>query len=324
MTSSLPPELLEVFERSLTTEYVTIDRWGQPMAWPVTPYYHARTGCLDVSTRLGYPKKADDAAHNPHVALLFSDPTGSGLTNPPMVLVQGTADVDDRDLVANRERYRRESAAKLRGAAELAPPEVLRRFFAFYYTRIYIHVRPERIYAWPHGDLDAEPRLYGAHMEEVRSGHSEEPETGHAPPEGGTEVWHPRLDQLGRDYPTAALAVVAPDGFPFAVRVPVRADARARVVRIDADPVGAPLEPGLACLCAHAHGTPFTWQRNFQVRGDLTEEHGRWVLHPHRVVVGFELPPGSPVQRYRLNARKLLRYSREARRQRRLRAPTGR
>ena len=47
---------------------------------------------------------------------------------------------------------------------------------------------------------------------------------------------------------------------------------------VDADPVGAPIEPGLACLCADAPD-----RRGFHVLGDLDEERGVWVLRPHRV-----------------------------------------
>ena len=39
-------------------------------------------GAIDVTTGLGYPKKANDAAANPKVALLFSEPTGSGPCSP--------------------------------------------------------------------------------------------------------------------------------------------------------------------------------------------------------------------------------------------------
>jgi hypothetical protein len=53
--------------------------------------------------------------------------------------------------------------------------------------------------------------------------------------------------------------------------VPVRTDRAACVVRIASDPVGAPIEPGPACLSA----------RGVQVLGDLVEEHGTWVLQPH-------------------------------------------
>ena len=35
MIATLPDRLLEVFERSVTTEYVTVDHRGQPIVWPV-------------------------------------------------------------------------------------------------------------------------------------------------------------------------------------------------------------------------------------------------------------------------------------------------
>ena len=105
VTSSLPEAVQSVFDRFITTEYTTIDANGQPITWPVTPYYSPGAETIDVTTGLGYPKKADDAARNPYVSLLFSDPTGCGIEHAPMVLVQGMADVDDRDLDANRDRY---------------------------------------------------------------------------------------------------------------------------------------------------------------------------------------------------------------------------
>jgi hypothetical protein len=229
MMAELPGELIEVFERSVTAEYVTIDEHGQPVVWPLAASYHAEEGCIDVARDAG---QAVDSSANPHVALLFCDTPDRHA--PPMVLVQGTAVVD---------------------------PDV-------------IHVRPERIYVWPGADLDAEPDLYDAHVDEVRSAHNEEPEVGHAAPEGGELIWDGRLDQLG----DGVLAFVGPDGFPFAVRVPIRADGTERVIRIDADPVGAPIEPGLACLCAH--------EGRLHALGDLDEERGRWVLRPHRVAGG--------------------------------------
>jgi hypothetical protein len=312
MRSTLPPELQQAAERYLTTEFVTIDSAGRPIVWPVTPYYRPDDGCIDVTTGVGYPKKADDAARNPRVALLFSDPTGSGIADAPMVLVQGTARVHDEDLEANRRRYEREMAEKLPALHALAPTGPLKRLFSWYYDRIYLSVRPERVYVWAHGRLDEEPTLYDARVEEVRSGHNEEPEEGHAPPEGGMDVWDPRLDRLGSEDTTGVLAFVGPDGFPFAVRVPVRADQAAHVVRIDADPVAAPIEPGPACLCAHSHAEDLTWQHSYQVRGDLAEEQGRFVLHPHRVVAGLQLPQ-SAFERYRVNVRKILRFRKTAR-----------
>jgi hypothetical protein len=311
VTASLPADVQAVFDRFITCELTTVDRTGQPITWPVTPYYRPGDPCIDVTTGLGYPKKANDAQANPLVALLFSDPTGSGLTDPPAVLVQGSADVDDRDLAANRERYGRESSEKLPALAKLEPPERIKRLFSWYYTRIYIHVRPERIYVWRSGAADGEPELFDAHMEEVRSGHSEEPDRFHASPSGGAGTWHPRLAELGTTYPTAVVSIVSPDGFPFAMRVPVRADVGARCIRVEAPPEGAPLQPGLACLTAHSHDPGFSSMQNFQVRGDLVAREDAWELIPHKLVGGLEAP-ASRIALVRANAGKALRFRRTA------------
>jgi Pyridoxamine 5'-phosphate oxidase len=315
MTATLPPDVQQVFHRFITTEFTTVDGRGQPITWPLTPYYRPGDPCIDVTTGLGYPKKAHDARANPKVAMLFSDPTGSGIEGAPQVLVQGTADVDDRDLDANRERYKREQAEKLPATREQMPPKVFDRFIGWYLTRIYIHVRPERIYVWADGDPAREPRLFDAHMEEVRSGHDEEPDAELADPVGGTVAWDARMEELGERYPEAVVTLVSPDGFPFSVRVPVEVDRAARLVRLGGAPVGVPWRPGLACLAAHDHSPDFTWQRNFQVRGDLVEEDGAWAIVPRKLVGGFELPPGGLVSRVRVNAKKMRRYRRIAKRE---------
>jgi hypothetical protein len=314
MTATLPAEVQQVFDRFITTEFTTVDGSGQPITWPLTPYYRPGGTCIDVTTGLGYPKKARDARANPKVALLFSDPTGSGLERAPQVLVQGTADVDDRDLDANRERYRRELAEKLPAAQSDMPPKLFDRFLGWYLTRIYIHTRPERVYVWSDGDPSREPQLFDAHMEEVRSGHDEEPES---PPvtAGGPVAWDERMDELGALYPEAVVSLVAPDGFPFSVRVPVEVDRSARRVRLGGAPVGVPWVPGRACLTAHDHSPSFRWQRNFQVRGDLVEEDGAWSIVPHKLVGGLELPPVGVIGRVRLNFSKVRRYRKTAKRE---------
>jgi hypothetical protein len=202
----------------------------------------------------------------------------------------------------------------------MRPPSFVRLAMGWYFKRIYVHVRPERVYMWPDADPGVEPQLFDDHMEEVRSGHNEEPEESHERAEAGDRVWGPRLHELGTGYGgSAVLAVVCPDGFPFAVRVPVRADSDSRLVRIEADPIGAPLEPGRACLTAHVHAPDFAWQRNFQVRGDLIDTGDGWALSPHKIVGGLESPPGSRVERIRRNARKAWRFSQAARREERRR-----
>jgi hypothetical protein len=315
MTASLPVEVQQVFDRFITTEYATIDGRGQPITWPVTPYYSAGGPCIDVTTGLGYPKKARDAERNPKVALLFSDPTGSGLENPSQVLVQGIAEVDDRDLDANAERYARESVDKLPGTKNMLPPKPIRGMFGWYFKRLYVHVRPERIYVWPDGDASREPQLLNAHLEEVRSGHGEEPPAQLAPAEGGEPAWDDRIEELGRRYDSAVLTIVAPDGFPFSVRLPIELDRDTRRIQIAPGALGVPVQPGLACVTAHDHDPEFKWQRNFQVRGDLVEEDGGWAVVPHKLVGGFEIPPTGMIARYRLNAKKIGRFRKIAKRE---------
>jgi hypothetical protein len=302
----------QVFDRFVTTEYTTIDAKGQPITWPVTPYYKPGDPCVSVTTGVGYPKKADDAARNPYVGLLFSDPTGSKMEKAPLVLVQGIADVDDRDLDANRERYWRESGEKLPATKALHPPAFIRKSLGWYYTRIYIHVRPERVYVWQDGDPSVEPKLLDSHLDEVRTGHDQEPESPPPAPSGRPAVWDPRLDELGTGaYPTAVLSIVAPDGFPFSVRLPVQPDKSGGCIRFNVDAVGIPLDEGLACLTAHIHAPEFAWQSNFQIRGDFVERDGEWVFVPHKYVGGFNVPKTRGAM-MRENFKKSMRFRKKA------------
>ena len=316
MTASLPQEVREAFGSFVTCEYTTIDSRQQPIGWPVTPYYADGGPCIDVTTGLGYPKKALDAKRNHRVALLFSDPTGSGTESGIKVLVQGTAEVDDRDLPGNRERYWRESGEKLPATRDMHPPKLIRSLFDWYYTRIYVHVRPERVFVWPSGDVTSPPDVLDAHMDEVRSGHSEEPLEPLAPQIGGGIAWDSRIEELDRRYETAVLSWVAPDGFPLAVRLPMSLDRSARRIALGAVPAGLPLAPGRACVTAHRHSPTFTWQENFQMRGDLVETDGGWAMVPRKLVGGFELPDESEAARYRRNLSKSIRFYRTARRYR--------
>jgi Pyridoxamine 5'-phosphate oxidase len=310
VTSSLPQDVRACFERFITTEYTTIDARQQPITWPVTPYYDDCDPTIDLTTGLGYPKKADDAARNPRVALLFSDPTGSGLERPAEVLVQGTAQIDEADLDANADRYMRESVEKLPRTKKMHPPKLMRGPLRWYYARIYVKVRPERVFVWRDGNPETAPEIHDAHLEEVRSGHVEEPQVAHAPVSGGSVPWDDRMQELGSRYPEAVLSWVAPDGFPLAVRLPIALDRAAQRVRLDAEPEGLPLAEGRACLTAHSHGPAFEWQENFQVRGDLVRGENAWELVPHKLIGGFELPKG--VNRFRSFVQKHRRFYRTA------------
>ncbi len=292
MTSSLPQAARDAFGNFITTEYTAVGAKRQPITWPVTPYYSDGGPSVDISTGLGYPKKADDAKRNPRVSLLFSDPTGSGLEGTGQVLVQGIAEVDDTDLAANRERYWRESNVKLPATKKMHPPKPVRALIGWYYTRIYVKVRPERVFLWPTADASTEPQVHDCHLEEVRSGHAEEPSADHGAPIGGPVRWDGRVDELGREHGTAVVTWLAPDGFPLSVRLPIRVDAAAEAIHLLSEPAGLPLAEGRACLTVHRHAPDFSWQNNFQVRGDLERHPEGWRLVPRRLVGGFEVPKG--------------------------------
>ena len=316
MTASLPLEVQQVFDRFLTTEFTTVDSRGRPICWPLTPYYEPGDICIDVTTALGYPKKAEDARANPKVSLLFSDPTGSAMDDAPQVLVQGTADVDARDLEANRKRYTREALEKLPGSKDLLPPKPLQRLFSFYFTRLYIHVRPERCTSGrvvtPRASRSSSTRAW----RRCARGTTRTP--------GATRVDRRRGARLGQADGRARRALPGRRALARgAGRLPLlgaRADLRgpgARRVRLGGDVLGVPVQPGLACVTVHDHAPDFSWQRNFQVRGDLVEEDGGWVLVPQRLVGGLELPPVSKLEIYRRNARKTVRFWRKAKKTRR-------
>src|SRR5262245_20846840 len=318
MTSTLPPEVREAFERFITCELTTIDASKQPITLRVTPYYPQGGPTIDVTTGLGYPKKADDARRHPSIALLFSDPTGSGIERPVSALVQGTATVDDEDLKANAERYVRESGEKLPATKKMSPPKAIRPLFNFYYARMYIKVRPERIFVWPDGDLSQEPEVHDAHLEEVRSGHTEEPPEEHGEPAAGSPAWDQRMSFL-HEHETGVISWLGPDGFPISARVPYSADGQRREIRIEGEPATMPVLEGRACLTVHRHAPDFTWQQNMQVRGNLVRSDGGLRLVPRKIVGGFELPPGR-LGRFRDFIRKGPRFHRTYRRRMRERA----
>jgi Pyridoxamine 5'-phosphate oxidase len=291
MTSTLPQEVRDAFERFITCEFTTVDAAKQPITWPVTPYYRQGDPTIDVTTGLGYPKKADDARAHPSISLLFSDPTGSGMESGLKVLVQGRATVDDADLKANADRYLSESGEKLPATRKMHPPKPLRAMLNWYYARLYIKVRPERVFVWPDGNLAEEPAVHDAHLEEVRSGHVEEPPEDRGAPAAGGAAWDKRLDFL-EGHETGVLSWMGPDGFPIAVRVPFSAEPSRGEIAIETEPAGLPLIEGRACLTVHRHAPDFSWQRNMQVRGNLTRSDKGWRLLSRRIVGGFELPEG--------------------------------
>ena len=283
-----PTELLPVFERSLTAEFASLTRAGQPVTVPTTPYVGTTGETLDVSTGLTYPAKAERARRDPRVALLFADPIGSGLDRPPVVLVQGLATVRDTDLQANTDRYVACSTAKIPEATKGQPKAVLRRF-GWYYARIWIEITPLHMRWWPTRDLDSAPEEWNA-PEGTAAPLSDPPPPGArpgawiAPPSDWRSVARGALDRL----PLADLTVVGASGFPVCLPVSV-----ARLVddglALGLGPGAPALEEGPACLTLHGHPERFTGQENRALVGTAVPGDGTVLLRVERALADWSL-----------------------------------
>ncbi|MGP8060790.1 MAG: pyridoxamine 5'-phosphate oxidase family protein [Acidimicrobiales bacterium] len=262
-----PDELTTLFDRAITCEYASLTASGDPVTVPVTPYVGETGTTLDVSTGLTYPAKAERARRNPKVALLFADPLGSGLEDPPTVLVQGLAAVRDADLQANTDRYVRVSLAKLPAVTKGQPRLVLRRM-TFYYARLWVEITPLRLRWWTDRGLTTPPSEWS------NPNPGPVPRSDPAPPGRPPPPWlaappswhHVAAHALG--LPLADLTVVDADGYP--VIVPVRAlGVDEGAVRLEIGPGAPELAGGPACLTLHSHPEAFTGQENHTLVGSL-------------------------------------------------------
>jgi hypothetical protein len=261
--------VVPVFERAITVEYCSLTRSGRPIMVPITPYLKPDGRTLDVSTGLTYPAKAERARRNPKVCLLYADPVGSGLVDPPVVLVQGLATVRDADLQANTDRYVRETLEKLPEAFKGQPRFLLRRL-EWYFARIWIEVTPTRIWWWPSKALDREPGQW------VAPAGTSAPPSDPAPPGQQSAAWL----EAPADWRAVARRVVAPrdqcdlswvgaDGFPLGIPV-LEAEQLGEGfrLRLGQHLPGAPQGP--ACLTFHTHPAMFTSQENHTFVGEIS------------------------------------------------------
>lgn len=284
-----PSELLAVFERSITVEYASLTRRGTPVTVPTTPYLGSGGDTIDVSTGLTYPAKAERARRDPRVALLFADPVGSGLEDPPVVLVQGLATVRDADLQANTDRYVQASMAKLPDATKAAPRAALRRM-AWYYARIWIEVTPLHIRWWPSRSLD-EPAAEWNALAGTAAPLSDpappgaQPAPWIAPP----AKWRAVVRQGLRRLPWHDLTVVGPNGFPLCLPVAASEPAYEGLL-LRLGPGAPPLDAGPACLTMHGHPERFTGQENRTLVGSITLKDGAVRFRVERALGDWSLP----------------------------------
>ena len=287
------PAVLDVATRFITSEYASLTRAGEPVTWPLTPFA-GTAGTIDVSTGLTYPLKAERARRDPRVALSFSNRLGSGLDDPPVVVVQGLATVRDADLRANSARYLRESSRKLPAAYAKIPDFMLAQM-AWYWTRIWIEVTPRRILWWPEGRLDREPLVWQAPAGLVAPPSDPRP-TGVSSGSWvtGAVDWRRRAAGAVERFGPPVLTTVDGEGWPLPLRT-VSATATEDGFDVQA-PAGVDIVPGPAFLTFHAHVATMESQENLGLAGVASVRDGAVHVRVDRALNDFPVPR-NPVRR---------------------------
>jgi Pyridoxamine 5'-phosphate oxidase len=157
--AGLPSDIDSVIARYRCCELSTISGDGTPVTWPAVPLPLPDRRQLLLTTSIGFPAKAANIRREPRVSLLYSDPTGSGLPDPPAVLVQGTARVDDevRTCGADLEAHWRLVRSRQPASRWFSASAPARWFLDWYHMRLLIYVTPERVLWWPHRDTTVPP-----------------------------------------------------------------------------------------------------------------------------------------------------------------------
>jgi hypothetical protein len=165
----IPAEVEAVFRRFRTCELTTFSPSGAPTTWPVSALYQPEQSRFLFTTSIGFAQKAYNIRRDPKVAMLYSDPTGSGLHSPPAVLVQGEGVVSDQFITAveGLEDYWRETIFRRQPTTGLFSSNFITRWLMDWnFMRLIIQITPHKILWWPGGDFSRPPqRVQAAHVE---------------------------------------------------------------------------------------------------------------------------------------------------------------
>ncbi len=158
----LPSEVEAVFNEFRTCELTTVAKDGTPLTWPITALFEPETDRFLLTTSIGFPQKAFNIRRDNRVSLLFSNPTGSGLSHPPAVLVQGDANVSERfEVSPARNKDLRKCWLHI---MQFQPFSLVYNndpfshyLYDWYFMRLVISVTPHRICWWERGDFTQVP-----------------------------------------------------------------------------------------------------------------------------------------------------------------------
>lgn len=249
---------LDVLDAYRTCEFATLGKDGTPAAWP-TAVKRRPDGTLLLTTSLAFTQKAFNIRRDGRVALLFSDPTGSGLDPAPQIAVNGRAACPDEIMTGPQGAEDYWSMLFVRqphSRGYVRAP--MRPLMDWYYLRLLITVEPERV--------DVRPPLAELAVPTAQASAA------------GAAL--PGAARLG-SFPTAVLAARDAAGAPVLARTrTVAGPAGYRIVI----PSHCAVVPGPASLLVHRHDALLNRMYNALVRGELRWSAGEFVLVPSQVV----------------------------------------
>jgi hypothetical protein len=269
---NIPHAVLDAYR---TCEFTTLGRDGTPLTWPVSPR-RQEDGTLLVTTSIGFPQKALNVRRDDRVGLLFSDPTGSGLDDPPQLFIRGTAECAG-ELTTSPEGledywlmlYERQPSSR----GYTLPG--LRWLMDWYYMRLLITVTPAHAEERPSSTAVAlPPDCLAPGSPELAQAWSRAVQEG-----------IPGARQLAR-YPTAVLGALDTRGAAALVRTtPQPAGDRFAVAAAP----GVDLAAGPASLLAHRHDEKLSGMHYVLVCGQVARPQtpvgpAEWLFTPERVI----------------------------------------
>ena len=259
-------DLADVLATYRTCELATTTKTGTAITWPAVCWFDQAAGELVLTTSIGLPRKALNIRRDPRVALLFSDPTGTGRTDLPQVLVQGTARCPDviQTSPVGLEPYWRQLWRHQPGSAGYGASPLDRWIFDFYYMRLVMTVTPRSVSTRPPLVRTAPP----AALRPSRRGRSP----------------YPEAVRGIAGYADAVLATVAGDAAPVLRRVRPTADPATGGLRLQgADPADLTGVTS-ANLLLHRHDDRLAGLRQLGLVGTLDAGTDGVRLHPTRVL----------------------------------------
>ena len=287
-TTQIPAEVLPALRAYRTAEFATVGRSGVPIAWPTAVLASDEGSSVLLGTAIGFPQKAFNVRRNPRVALLFSDPTGSGAPALRQVLVQGTARCTD-EVVTSPVGYERYWSRlwELQPVGRVYDTNPVTRWaMGWYFMRLMITVTPSRVLTRP--PVDAADLLSA-------------PTVGR----GERDAYAETVRRLPT-YRSAVLCSLDEEGTPSLRRVRPTADAVQRVFLLDGDV--EPLRAGPASLLCHSHDERLWKLRSMVCLGRLEPRDGGWVFTPTRFVPGAGTDPLTLLRMIRQNRRNAREY----------------